>query len=83
MDPLILRTRLLNHGQSEVLIEGEGVLGEPKMVATNAVLHVIQQYSSPEIWAHFIAAKTEQFGVWVAVSLREGESACKELNLTL
>ena len=80
---MILRTRLLDGGQSEVLAEGDGVLGEPKTVATHTVLDVVQRYSSPEIWAHFVAARAEHLGVWVAVPLRQGEAACKELNLAL
>ena len=82
MSDFLLRTRRLNHGQSEVCLERDGKSGPFRTVATNRVLQVVKQYSQSSEYTEFVGQYGEHVGKESTVA-SDAEAMGRELNLSL
>jgi hypothetical protein len=81
---VIFCARMINHGQSEIWLEGNGLELTPRrMLATNEVISVTRRHCAPEVFAAFNATYHSAIGQITVLALPSLAEIAAELRLPM
>jgi hypothetical protein len=77
-----LRASQINHGQSEIWLEGDGKdLTERRTIATNEVVNVTRRYCPPDVFQEFYRAYHVAIGHIATLAVTNLDEIANELRL--